>query len=272
MKFRVKNMPDLRDGLREAMALLESEEERLAGEIVKVPINGLIWSRKILFICQQYQRFMEYLNTIAFDRGHEKFLKRFADYKELSNSYISSNASSTINILPYIHFQNPGHDKQFYNAIFKLFLDREYLPPTNPFDLREHFETYLSYKEHTLFELKYFYPTVNNYINFAGTMLILDSCKQIAATIKIETKQELAKPGATVMKSLSEQKDKAIGCALEKYIIKDLHVFRKDKILREKFLDECRRKTREIDTQGVPLSDSRILTKARKILKGNALV
>ncbi|OPY81703.1 MAG: hypothetical protein A4E70_01069 [Syntrophus sp. PtaU1.Bin005] len=264
-----KSFPSL--NFQNQIVFLKSEEKRLVGKAVKVPVNGELWTRKYLFVLNTYIRFLAYLNTITFDRENEKFLKRFSNYERqmVENFFPSQMVDYTtiLNTLPTLYLCNPINDMKFHNGIIKLFLDSQYLPPQNPFEMRAHFDSYLYYQDYTLSEIKFFFPTVNDFINYAGIKLILESLKQIENTIKIETKQDQAKPGADTMKGLSEQKSDAIKNILEKYGIEDLQFFRKDKILREKFMDECRSETRKIDPHDAPLSDERILKKARKNLK-----
>jgi len=251
----------------EKMEFLRQEEERLAGKVVKISIHGHLWRGKLVCASEHFQRYIAYLNAT----GSYRFGNQF--YEHLSKVRRRPVSSYEMDCLfPWPAGVCKERFKEIFTAYFhikvlRLFLDSNYKPPSDCIDLLNHFYVYNYYLQN-MFVFRFFYPIVNEFINFAAVKLIRGSTMTMENILQVETRKDHAMPGALKMRSLSDQKKQAIKNILAKYNIKGLQVFRSDKVLREKFMAECRSRTRDIDKKNsLPLSDDRILKIAREIAK-----
>lgn len=239
---------------------LRQAEKGLVGKIIEVPIDRDLWESRADFTYHCLRDSHIHYQALCWSvRG--KFSDAVLKERECPTMPATLSTRGQIDTI-------------------KLFLEKQYKIPLSTYGLLyddnfykvwHHLYAYWFYQSFIIKHLGFFYPNINERINFAGLRLIyINHLLYQIVDVKGTTKDRV-KPGANEMKRLSKERDSAIAKVIEEFDIKNLQYFRKDKKLREDFLIKCRSETKRIDTHNVPLSDGIILRKAKKIiLKGNA--
>jgi len=260
-------------------AFLRQQEERMARIALEIPINVNLWKEKSADTYSQLAEYQVICEAMLLNRRDNGLMNTLEKVRDLNIESIQSSCKNGI----VSYHELPGSralNEDFRIEVIEKFLDVQYEPPEDLYELRDHFVVYSIYQTYTYQLLGFFYPTVNDFINYAGVKLVRDSCQLLMSAFAKGIKQEHAIPGGNARKNLSNAQNDAIGNILTELRITDLQVFRADKNLRRNFLEKCRNKTKEIDREfrkvseenSASLSDDRILKKAREILKGNASI
>lgn len=210
--------------LNAIMAFLTEEEKRIAGDVIKIPINVSLWETKMNAANKHFQEY----STYYFATEAERFGNRFDEHllgirKAVFEGMTDAEA--------FEHWPDVCvhkiFDVQFNVKVLSLFLNSAYQAPRKDLpELANHLSVYKFYLT-SCYMFKFFYPTVNEFINFAANKLIYQSMSYMAAIRGIGEQKDRVRPGSQKKKALAEARKERLENLLKRY--PDIHSNRKQK-------------------------------------------
>ena len=174
-----KSIATLEQTLKEEDVFLQQIEGKLAGKIIKIPIEPHIWQIKADHTTQILKDFTKYSKAASPKFRGKRYYSEVIEELTATQAELVSDSLQKSTAEEWL-LGNWNIDQTHLDVI-KLFLDSQYEPPArrvkpetpaDPFNLQVHLLAYIIYQKYIVPFSGFFYPTVNERINFTGLQLI----------------------------------------------------------------------------------------------------
>lgn len=172
--------------IENVLEFLRSEEKRISGEVIEIPVDQVVWKKKVELTEHIVTEFTIYLDALQ-DLKNQKFsdnitklrseLQKVLDERSISSfsHYSPDNLAQTSSGEQIID----SFDSKWSNEIaihidlLKIILADNYSPPhDNATGLQYHLMAFIIYQKLCGYFFKIYFPGVNERINYAGMALI----------------------------------------------------------------------------------------------------